>query len=253
MLKIFTVFCLLLSSISIASDLEREKRLAEEIQAGLLDGEVVFLNSGDHRFLNILTTNTEDNAVNEAVIVLHGRGLHPDWADVTHPLRVGLVQEGFTTLSMQMPVLPVGAEYTDYAAIMHEAEPRITAGVKYLENLGYDQVHLVAHSCGTQMAMRWLSNGKGNEIASFTFIGLGTSNYLRYFGNLPPLDEIKQPVLDIFGQVDMVRFHSPKRLEMLKTAGNPSSRQVMIDGADHMFGNAGDELTRVISEWLSFR
>ena len=40
------------------------------------------------------------------MIILHGRGYHPDWAEVANPLRVGLA-EGWNTLSLKMPVLDV--------------------------------------------------------------------------------------------------------------------------------------------------
>ncbi len=42
---------------------------------------------------------------NAGVLINHGRGFHPDWVDTVQPLRVGLVDYGWNTLSIQMPVL----------------------------------------------------------------------------------------------------------------------------------------------------
>ena len=55
-MKIKIVLLLLLSSLTtsvFSSDLQREKRLADEIVDSILDGEPVYLNSGKHKFLSI--------------------------------------------------------------------------------------------------------------------------------------------------------------------------------------------------------
>ena len=92
------MFVMLFSSVHAASDLEREKRLAEEIVDSILDGEPVYIKDGKHEFLSIFM-ETEVEKPKGAVIIMHGRGYHPNWKDVVYPLRVGLPESGWHTLS----------------------------------------------------------------------------------------------------------------------------------------------------------
>ncbi len=106
---LFLMLCMLLCSHTVsAADIEREKRLASQIVDSIMDGEPVFLKSGDHEFLSIYTEADEPVG---AAIIMHGRGFHPNWSDVVYPLRVGLVEHGWNTLSLQMPVLEKEARY----------------------------------------------------------------------------------------------------------------------------------------------
>ena len=83
-------------------DFEREARLADEIVDTILDGDPEWLEADGREFLSIYTEADDSRA---AVVILHGRGFHTDWADTVNPLRVGLVERGYSTLSLQMAVL----------------------------------------------------------------------------------------------------------------------------------------------------
>ena len=126
-----------------ASDLEREQRLKDQIIDAIFDGEPEMLSADGHEFLTIYT---EADDARGAVIIMHGRGFHPDWADAINPLRVGLVDHGWNTLSIQMPVLEKTAKYYDYVPIFDEAIPRIDAAIDFLRQQGNDKVILIAHS-----------------------------------------------------------------------------------------------------------
>ena len=100
----FAALLTILSVPSLASDTAKEKRWADQIVDTLMEGEAVWLQAGQTKFLGIYTESATKPAKG-AVIVLHGIGAHPDWTDVVHPLRVGLTEHGWTTLSLQMPIL----------------------------------------------------------------------------------------------------------------------------------------------------
>ena len=129
-LTLVTVLLLTLSFNSYASDLAKEKRWATQVVDAILDGEAVWLNDGKSEFLGIYTEAGEDEG--RAVIVMHGTGIHPDWQQVIQPLRVGLTEHGWNTLSIQMPILANDADYSDYAPLYDEVAPRINAAIKYL-------------------------------------------------------------------------------------------------------------------------
>lgn len=87
-----------------SSDIAKERRWAEQVEDGLLDGDVVWLDDGKgHEFLGVLTEGDADSG--RAVLLVHGIGVHPNWPDVIYPLRAGLLEAGITSLSIQMPIL----------------------------------------------------------------------------------------------------------------------------------------------------
>ena len=234
-------------------DLAREKRMAAEVEDAVLDGDVVYLNDGNHQFMAIDTEPEGDTK--GAVIILHGRGFHPDWEDTVFPLRTQLPQKGWRTLSLQMPVLEKSAKYYDYVPIFSYAHPRIEAGINYLKEQGIDNIVLLAHSCGAHMAMDWVRSQQGNvgnKIKAYIGVGMGATDYKQKMKQPFPLAELDIPVLDIYGEKEypaVIRM-APERLAMLKKAGNPKSKQVVIPGANHYFTNKGEPLVKAVSEWL---
>lgn len=229
-------------------DYERERHHADALRHGRLDGEPLELRADGRSFFNLFTET--DGPARGAVIVLHGRGLHPDWPAVVRPLRVGLARRGWATLAMQMPVLAKGAEYADYVRIMPLAGPRLEAGIRYLRQQGFERIHLVAHSCGAQMTMHWLDHGGGAGLDSVTFISLGIVRYGRQFGHRPPLDRLALPVLDVYGSRDFVADRAAERRALIEAAGHPRSRQVAIEGGRHMLKPHGERLVAIVADWL---
>lgn len=251
---LFVLFLFSLPSVY-ASNLEREKRMANEIVDTILDGEAVFLKSDNLEFLTIFTE--ADNAKGVAII-LHGRGFHPDWQDAINPLRVGLVESGWSTLSVQMPVLEKQAKYYDYVPVFPEALPRIEAAIKYargnINNKHDDKMILIAHSCGAHMAMAWVEKNIkiSQKIDAYIGIGMGATDYKQPMEKPFPLDKLTVPILDVYadGDYPAVLKMAPERLAMIKQAGNNKSEQIIVTDSAHYFEDRGEELTKVISQWL---
>ncbi len=235
-------------------DLEREKRMATEVEDAVLDGEVVYLKDASsnkkHEFMAI--DQEAEGDAKGAVIIIHGRGFHPDWEDTIFPLRTQLPAKGWRTLSLQMPVLEKSAKYYDYVPLFSNARYRIEAGVDYLRDQGIENVILFAHSCGAHMAMDFIRQGGESEINAYIGAGMGATDYKQYMDKPLPLDNMKIPVLDIYGEKEFpaVIKLAPSRLAMMKNAGNKKSKQVIVSGADHYFKDKGDELVKSVIEWL---
>lgn len=246
------LFSTLLATQSVlASDLAREERLAEQFEDLIFDAEVVYLKSGDHEFRNIYL-ETETEPAKGAVIILHGRGYHPDWKKVAKPLRKGLAEKGWTTFSMQMPVLDKQAKYYDYISIFPEAFPRIEAGIDFLKEQGYEKIVLIAHSCSAHMGMAWIDANRFRDIDAFVGIGMGAVDYQQPMEKPMPLDKISVPILDVYGSVEYpaVVRGAPQRLEFIKRAGNKKSKQIRVPDADHYFTDQDEALLEVVSEWM---
>jgi len=252
-LKIFWIVLLtplISGNAVIAADLERERRMAEEISDVILDGEVEMLSTGDHEFLSIYT---EAESATRALLIIHGRGFHPDWVDTVQPLRVELVEYGWNTLSIQMPVLGKEAKYYDYVPIFDEAIPRIEAGLQYLRAQGNTNIVLIAHSCGVHMTMHYLKQHGDDQLSAYVGIGMGATDYRQPMLEPFPLKTISVPVLDIYGADDYpaVQRMAPARLQHIQAAGNPLSDQKAVDNADHYFTDQGDLLVEAVGEWLN--
>ncbi len=248
------VFLSLLSSVY-ASNLEREKRMADEIVDTILDGDAIFLKENNHEFLTIYT---EAESAKGVVIILHGRGFHPDWQDAINPLRVGLAESGWSTLSVQMPVLEKQARYYDYVPVFSEALPRIDAAIKYAQNAINNKqdskLVLIAHSCGAHMAMAWVDANieTSSKIDAFIGMGMGATDYGQPMQKPFPLDKLTVPVLDVYadGDYPAVLKMAPQRLAMITAAGNKKSKQLIVTDSDHYYEDRGEELTQRISQWL---
>ena len=238
------------------ANLEREKRMAVEVEDAVLDGDVIFLkddvNEG-HEFMAI--DQEPDDETKGAVIILHGRGFHPNWEDAIYPLRTQLPAKGWRTLSLQMPVLVKTAKYYDYIPLFSQAGPRIEAGIKYLKEQGVDNIVLLAHSCGAHMAMEWIREKDGKVegiISAYIGAGMGATDYKQPMEQAFPLPKMTIPVLDIYGDKEYpaVLRMAPGRLGMIKRAANKKSKQVVVPGANHYFTDKGDELVTPVVEWL---
>ncbi|MCH6564438.1 MAG: DUF3530 family protein [Proteobacteria bacterium] len=246
---IIAAWLILSNGVVYSANLEREKRMALEIVDSILDGEVEMLKDGGHQFLSIYT---EAEQATRGVLIIHGRGFHPDWVDTVQPLRVGLVDYGWNTLSIQMPVLAKDAKYYDYLPILDEAIPRIEAGLAFLRDQGNKQIAIIAHSCGVHMSMHYLKKIGDEGLSAYVGIGMSATDYRQPMREPFPLNSLGIPVLDIYGSDDYpaVGRLAPGRWQQIHQAGNPLSRQSVVDGADHYFTDRGDEIVEAIGEWL---
>ena len=230
-------------------DYAREKRLTDEIVDTILDGDPEWLQANGREFLSIYTEADDSKA---AIVILHGRGFHPDWADTISPLRVDLVEYGYSTLSLQMPVLEKAAKYYDYIPIFHHAHARIEAGIQFLRENGHEKVILLAHSCGAHMAMDWIRAAGDKNIDAYIGLGMGATDYRQPMHQPFPLDWMHVPVLDLYGAEEypaVIRM-APSRKQMIEKAGNEKSAQRVLAGADHYFTDHGDSLVEAVADWL---
>jgi pimeloyl-ACP methyl ester carboxylesterase len=231
------------------SDLAKEQRWADQIVDSLIDGEAEWLEAGDVRFLAI--HQEADEPGGRAALVLHGIGVHPNWPQVVYPLRTGLPAEGWSTLSLQMPVLPNEAQDADYAPLFDEVSPRIEAGVAFLKEQGAQRVVVVAHSLGAAMAARHLATHPG-EIAALVAVGMSGARPDPRMDNVASLEQIRIPVLDVYGQHDLAQVleSGAERAAAAARAGNPGFTQVQIPEADHFFDGHSQTLLEVVVDWL---
>ena len=134
---------LFLSFGALAQDYDKEKRWADDILPTLMVGKAEWLTQKNgHRFLGLYT---EAKNPKGAVIIAHGRGWSPDF-ELYGTLRTRLADEGYTTLSIQLPVLPSTAILGLYVPLYPDARERFQLAVNYLKAKGHKNIGIVSHS-----------------------------------------------------------------------------------------------------------
>jgi len=235
-----------------SADLAREKRIGEQIYDAIFDGDPMYLKDGEHEFLSIYM-RSDSAELNGAALVLHGRGANPDWIDVVQPLRVGLTEHAWDTLSIQLPVAREGASDKEWLALVDEAAPRIDAALAFLEERGILNVAVVAHSFGARMAAAYLATRQPPQVRAFVAIGMSADPAQRNSGNLGALRKLQLPVYDLYGERDLPTVLDSARERKLaaQDAGNNDYRQNQVAGADHFFSGQNEVLLSTVRAWLN--
>jgi pimeloyl-ACP methyl ester carboxylesterase len=227
-----------------AQDYEREKRWADDILKTLIIGEAQWLEQKNgHRFLALYT---EAQNPRGAVIVAHGRGWSPDF-ELYGTLRTLIAEQGYATLSIQLPVLPSTAILGLYVPLYPDARERFQLAVDFLKAKGYRNVAIVSHSLGATMANQYLIRTEDSTVGAWVFIGI--------LQGLEEMFRIKIPTLDVFGSNDwsVTMWGADERKRQLVAV--PGSGQIMVQGAKHFFEDREHELVGIIVAFLdqSFR
>ncbi len=235
---------------AVATDAEKEQRWAAQVEANLFDGEMVWLEADGHRFLGILTEADDPRGY---VVIAHGTGIHPDWGQVINPLRVGLVEHGWTTLSIQMPVLANDIGHDDYQPVFAEAPARFEAAAAAFD--GDRPLYLVAHSLGAAMSTWYLSHADSTRYAGFVGIGMGggPESPFREADNAQSLAGVAIPVLDLYGESDFESVLASVEARAAAQSGNSDHAQQMVPGANHFFDGQEAALLAAVAAWLDGR
>ena len=223
------------------SDEAREQRWADEIVPALVVGNAVWLQppGPQKKFLGLLAEPGQGaKAARGAIVLVHGLGVNPDYG-VIGSLRASLADAGWTTLSIQMPVLAAGEPAERYPGLFSEAADRIGTAIAWLQARKYKRIVLVSHSMGARMANHYLGRNPDAPIAAWIALGISS-------GEFEPGTAGRVPIYDIYAEHDLpaVLTGAPERARVLSRV--PGSRQAMVYGADHYFVRKEKELGTLI-------
>ncbi len=243
-MRILATLVLLLaaSTSALAQDFERERRWEREIVPGLVVGESLKLRAAGREFLAI---HAEVANARGAVVLAHGRNVHPDH-EVIGALRMRLADLGFSTLSIQMPILGPEAQKVEeyYPRLFPEAAERLAAAGRWLQERGQRRIALVSHSMGSWMANEYFDGADASPYRAWVCMGLTGGYSWRAYRSA-------RPVLDVYGENDLPAVTGAAWRRRVTIAFAPAgSRQVEIAGADHMYAGREAELAKAIADWL---
>lgn len=240
-LRIVTVtlgLCAVTTQVFAAADYAREKRWADEITPGIIVGDPVYLKQNNgHRFLAIYAQS--DNAP-LALVIVHGMGLHPDWGMIS-ALRQRLFDYGFSTLSIQMPVLAADAGSEAYPQLFPEAVERLELAVAYLKGLGYQRIGIVSHSNGSRMSRVYLRTNPP-DVSAWVSLSLTQGD---------TFEGVNAPVFDLYGENDLPHVLSSVEQRKASLKGNAASKQMVIPNADHFFNGQEELMINAVKDYLN--
>jgi hypothetical protein len=218
------------------SDYAREKRWADEILPSIVSGEPVWLEAPrTEKFLGIYTDTKNAKG---AIILAHGLGVHPDYGLIGE-LRTRLADAGYTTLSIQMPILPAEAPPARYPVLFWEADARFAAAMTYLKRKRYNRIVLLSHSMGSRMANHYVGAHPLVPLAGWISLSISSGEFAQ-------IKRVKFPIFDVYAEndTDAVLRGSPKRAAALKRMRGSS--QTMVFATDHFFAKKEKELVSLI-------
>ena len=245
-LRVWSALLLMFASgpILAAPDYVREKKWADEITPSIVVGDPVYLEQQNgHKFLGIYAP-AENSAM--AVVIAHGKGIHPDWGMIG-VLRQRLVDRGFATLAIQMPVLHTDVENEAYLSTFSEAIERFRLAVAFLKERGYKRIAIVSHSLGSLMAHAYMLRDPP-DVNAWAALGIPAELVTK---SATSYAAIKAPVLDLYGAKDepQVLAGAAKRKASLKD--KVSSKQVVIPNADHFFAGQEEAMIKAVVDFLN--
>lgn len=253
-----------------------EEQLANAIHVG----QPQWLEAGGSRFLGIYTRAGTGTPLGGAII-LPGLGEHADSMDVIAPLRVGLPDFGWSTLSITLPIPEQGTDgQWQLDPYFTASRARIEAAIAFMEQQGINNIALIGHGLGAAAAVVNVSGENTLKAAAFAAISLGIvppSASSAYQVGL--LENIHIPMLDIYGnrdqesmvtnaaarlaaarrggrtasnkqQIESLMHSAMARLPTTEQNGYIAFRQLQIMGVDYRFRGAEQTLLRRIAGWL---
>jgi pimeloyl-ACP methyl ester carboxylesterase len=233
----------------------REQQIAEKLALDADADEIISLKASGERFIG-LYKSARTNKVNEThgvVILVHGMGAHPDWPDVISPLRRRLTEFGWSTLSIQMPILSPEESVAEYGKTLSLASSRLQAAVDYLHAWEIEPIILLGYSFGAAQAANYLASNKPEDIKAFVSVSMLAQKFIK-----PGLEVFKFiggigiPILDIYGEEDLddVRRGIDDRRLAAGKNGNTGFKQIELQKSGHHYLGFEDALVEQIQHWL---
>lgn len=229
--------CIVASRTLAAPDYAREDRWASEVAPSTVVGDAIYLATPSRA--RVLALWAQASPAKGAVILVHGLGVHPDWG-VIGAMRTRLYDAGFSTLSVQMPVLSADAPREAYTALQPEADERLSAAINFLNACRVGHIAIVAHSMGAAMSNAYLASDGALHVDAFVPIGMWGA-----FATPP-----REPVLDVIADDDFAQVRESAPMRQPDLPLDACSKRVVIAGTDHYMDNRQKELAAAVVPFL---
>ena len=234
--------CSLLPRI-ITPDYARETSLNYQSESTSFDSEFTTLLSNKGEKFNLLYHENESE--DQAILLLHGRGLYPNEPLVMNPL-IEILNKEYNVYSIQLPVLKKNATYSEYVKLFSYSDSRIKKTLNYIETTS-SKVIVIAHSCGAHMLSSFLKKYQ-NKIHKVILISAGAVD--KDQTPLPYYDYslFDGKILNILGDKD---HNSVKHFaEYILSLNIKNFQNIIISDAGHYYKGKISSLATQVNKWL---
>tara|TARA_A100001035_G_scaffold47717_1_gene34336 strand:- start:2388 stop:3155 length:768 start_codon:yes stop_codon:yes gene_type:complete len=234
--------CSLLPRI-ITPDYARETSLNYQSESTSFDSEFTTLLSNKGEKFNLLYHENESE--DQAILLLHGRGLYPNEPLVMNPL-IEILNKEYNVYSIQLPVLKKNATYSEYVKLFSYSDSRIKKTLNYIETTS-SKVIVIAHSCGAHMLSSFLKKYQ-NKIHKVILISAGAVD--KDQTPLPYYDYslFDGQILNILGDKD---HNSVKHFaEYILSLNIKNFQNIIISDAGHYYKGKISSLATQVNKWL---
>ena len=239
-------------------EMSREQQIADKLAQIADADEIITLKALGGRFIGLYKSASSNEIsktreTNGVVILVHGMGAHPDWPDVISPLRTQLTESGWSTFSIQMPILSPEEPVAKYGKTLKIANSRIQAAVDYLHAWEMQPIILLGYSFGAAQAASYLASDKSENVGAFVSVSMLAQKFIK-----PGLDvfkfisRINIPILDIYAENDLDdvrRGIDDRRLAASKNS-HVLFQQIEVQQAGHYYLGVENALAEQIHVWL---
>ena len=234
------------------ADTDWEKQISTKLAEQAESSEVLWLETNGEKFLALYTRQTSEPA-HGAAIILHAMGAHADWPQTISPIRTKLPMHGWTTLSIQLPLIAPGKPIEDYGQTLNRATQRIKTAIQLLRERKFLNIVVIGHSFGGANALTYINAEKEPKIIALALIGLQDYAFVKPpINTLALIEKTRLPILDIYGSRDFknVIDQAPDRRLAAQKGNHQNFSQYQVDGADHYFNKMEDVLIKRVRSWL---
>lgn len=221
--------------------------LHKEVQSNRDEAMPLELQAGTRTFLGIYREGILPMKQGGAII-LHDINQTADSPGLIRTLRNGLIESGWDTLAIQLPVTDTHAHRDEYYKLMDEATARLAAAVDYYRSKNILNIGIVAHGFGGNVAVNYMAVSPAKEVNGIAIIGMDS----RDSQTLENLEKITVKILDLFGSEDLpsVLETAPKRQRAVTLFGASANyMQYRVNGANHHFSGLDHMVLNIIRAW----
>jgi len=240
--------------------------IALDLESSIKSGELIWLMSEESEQFGIFTPS-QDIPIEGAAIILHDIGGHPDWPDVIRPLRLGLTQHNWATLSVSWSY---SQNKGSTAPTLTNFATPISDAVSQLNLKGLKNIILVGYGQGALAALNHLTTSKNSadQVSGFIAISLNGPIEDSKHQALAQLESLTTQTLDIYGENDLSNVVNTAGLRLstsraaaknlidkpdTTTRSNTKIKtfyqQIKIPGANHSFNGQSKMLLKRILGW----
>jgi hypothetical protein len=233
-----------------AADRAAENRLTSSLlQAKHIDGEVLEIGDPAAPVVGIFRRQILPEARGGAVL-LHDSHSNADDTEIVRPLRLGLPDNGWSTLSLQLPIAYSGDRRPPDAQQRQEITRRLALGIDHFKTEAVNNIVVITVGDSAGAAIEALTAQSEKTLRALLLIG-STAGLNAEDETLKSLTQLKIPVVDVVAQFDRSTLEAAqRRRDLARETGQPY-RQIVITAARPGYPATTGLLLSRISAWLA--